>query len=478
MRTSGQILIQALVLSALAVVFIGVLVNLATFNIQSANRSYNSESAFQIAEAGIEYYRWHLAHAPQDFWDGTCDPAPCDPGPYVHDFTDKDGAVIGQFSLEITEPPTGSTLVAVLSTGRVNADPTAIRKIKTKLGIPSFAKYATAANEKMRFGAGTVVSGPIHSNDGIRFDGIANNIVTSAQASYDDPDHSGGNEFGVHTHAAPTDPLPPAAVPNRTDVFRAGRQFPVPAIDFVGITATLAQMKADAQTANGRYFASSGVLGYEIVLKANDTFDIHKVSSLVTPPSGCSQSSTGWGTWSINATTTYLVNQPFPANGIIFVEDKLWVSGAVNTARLTIASGRFPESPSTDTDIVITSDIAYTNYDGGDVLALIAQRNINVGLRSDNDLRIDAALIAKNGRVGRFYYPSACGTGYKRNFITLYGTITTNQRYGFSWICGSTYCSGYATRTITYDTNLLYGPPPSFPLTSDQYQTISWEEVK
>jgi hypothetical protein len=55
----------------------------------------------------------------------------------------------------------------------------------------------------------------------------------------------------------------------------------------------------------------------------------------------------------------------------------------------------------------------------------------------------------------------------------LYGMIGTNQRYGYAYTDGS----GYQNRDITYDANLLYGPPPSFPLTSDQYEILSWEEL-
>ncbi len=52
--------------------------------------------------------------------------------------------------------------------------------------------------------------------------------------------------------------------------------------------------------------------------------------------------------------------------------------------------------------------------------------------------------------------------------------IVTNQRYGFAYT-GET-DTGYQIRQLNYDGNLLYGPPPSFPLTSDQYTIISWEE--
>ncbi|PIR89442.1 MAG: hypothetical protein COU07_00890 [Candidatus Harrisonbacteria bacterium CG10_big_fil_rev_8_21_14_0_10_40_38] len=473
----GQILIQALVLSALAVVFIAVLINLALYSINSTFRAYNSEQAFQVAEAGIEYYRWHLAHDPTDYTNGTGQP-----GPYTLPYYDKDGEQIGEIELSV-EPLSGTTIVTLTSTGRLYSDASVSRTIQAKLGISSFAKFAVAANDTMRFGEGTEVFGPIHSNGGIRFDGIAHNIITSAVASYNDPDHSGQYDFGVHTHVDPADPLPPSPVPNRPDVFMAGRDFPVPAIDFTGIAADLAQIKTDAQT-NGAYYPDSGTHGYEIVFHPDDTYTISKATDLKRKPNGCSDqiSDNDWGIWSINATTS-VGTYPMPNNGLIFVEDFLWVSGQIDGQRITVASAKFPENPGTQTSINVNHDLLYTNYDGTDVIGLIAQNDINVGLYSEDDLRIDGAIIAKNGRVGRYYYkaPSGnqnyCGEEAYRDTITLYGMIGTNERYGFSWSCGGIYCSGYANRNLIYDANLLFGPPPGFPLTSDEYETISWEEI-
>jgi len=236
-------------------------------------------------------------------------------------------------------------------------------------------------------------------------------------------------------------------------------------------------MKTDAQT-SGRYFAGSGALGYNIVLKTDDTFDLYTVTSLVSPQSNCynSQNQSGWGTWSI-ASETLLGNYAFPANGLVFLEDNVWVEGTISSARLTIAAGRFPESSSTNANIIVNEDIRYTNYDGADVLGLIAQGNINVGLVSNDVLTIDAAIVAKNGRAGRYYYRYAfsksCSPYHQRDTINLFGMIATKERYGFAYTDGN----GYETRNIIYDGNLLYGPPPSFPLTSDQYQTISWREL-
>lgn len=477
----GSVLIQAMFFGVISVVMVGALVSWANVNIKASRVGVYREQALQIAEAGIDYYRWHLAHAATDYTDGTGVA-----GPYVHDFFDKDGIKIGTFTLEIIPPPTGFTLVKIKSTGKILADPTVSRSIQVQLAIPSFAKYAFVSNDEMRFGEGTEVYGPIHSNDGIRFDGIAHNIVTSAVASYNDPDHSGNVEFGVHTHVnAPpgsgvndafrSAEAPPSSVANRPDVFQTGRTFPVPAADFVGLTTDLSQIKSGAQSA-GRYISNSGAQGYHIIFKTNDTFDLYRVTQLATD-SGCGNDAnqTGWGIWSIKTSNgeTFVANYPIPANGLIFVEDHVWVNGQINSARVTLASGKFPDNPSTRTSITINANLLYTNYDGQDTIALIAQGNVNVGLNSADVLRIDAALVAQNGRVGRFYYASDC-TNYIRDTITLYGMLGTNLRYGFAYTDGT----GYQTRNIIYDANLLYGPPPSFPLTSDQYQTVSWQEVE
>jgi hypothetical protein len=487
----GIILSGTLVFAMISLSMIVALTSWFAVVLESSRTLVAREQAFQMAEAGVEYYRWHLAHADQDFMDGTgSDPDGQAPnGPYIHEVEDKDGNIIGQYSLLITEPPVGTTLVEVESTGTVNEFPDVSRTIKVQLAKPSFAKFAFVSDADMRFGEGTEVFGPIHSNGGIRFDGLAHNLISSSREDYDDPDHGGANEFGVHTHLSPADPLPPNAVPERLDVFESGREFPVPAVDFAGMTSNLADLKAKGQEPEGYYFSSSGKLGYKIVLKTNDTFDLYKVKKLKSvPDSSCTNvaNQDGWGTWSIKNTGNaikFLGNYDFPENGVVFLEDNVWVEGQIDEARITIAAGKFPDVPSNHRSITVNNDLKYTNYDGTDVIGLIAQGNINAGMYSQDNLRVDAALIAQNGRIGRYYYRPAynywfwnypgCAPYDSRDTIDLYGIIATNLRYGFAYTDGT----GYETRNINYDGNLLYGPPPEFPLTSDQYEPVSWEEV-
>jgi len=474
----GAILIQILVFSSLAAIMITALSNWSANDLKLGKKELRRETAFQVAEAGIEYYRWHLAASSTDFMDGTYAP-----GPYIHNYYDKDGNLLGTFSLEITPEGTGSTKVKIISTGTVVDDSNITRKIEVMLAKPSFAEYAIATDSDVYIGEGTEVFGPVHANGGVRFDGYAHNIVSSSLSSYKDPSHNlPTDEYAVHTHLDESgtvlldgaDPVPPEALPVRSDVFEVGRAFPVPEMDFDRFTKDLYNLKELAKE-NGIFLSDSGMLGYHLVLKTDDTFDIYKVSTETSLPSGCSQYGGifGWGPWSID-TETFIENQPFPANGIIFVDDHAWVDGQINGAKLTIATGRLPENQGQEKHIMVNKDLLYTSYDGTDKLGLVAQGNIIIGMTSEDDLRIDGAMVGKTDRILRYYYKEECAPYDIRNNIYLYGSLTSSDTYGFSYDDGN----GYQNITIVFDPELLYEPPPSFPLVSDEFQTVYWKEIK
>lgn len=470
----GIILLNTVIFGLIAVTIIVAITSWFGVTIKGTREVRHKEQAFHIAEAGIEYYRWHLAHAPTDFQDGTGEE-----GPYEHDFFDAEGNLIGSYSLAITPPEPGSTLVTIESTGRL-ASTTAEATIRVQLAKPSFSKYAFVANDDMRFGEGTEIFGLVHSNEGIRFDGVAHNLVTSARETYNDPDHSGGSEWAVHTHVSPTDPYPPTALPDRFDVFEAGREVGVPAIDFDGLTSDMAALKADAQ-ADGHYYGSSGRQGYHITFKTDGTYDLYRVRSQTSTPWGCNNAlgQQHWDTWSIR-NQQFMGNYDMPTNGVIFLEDHTWVDGQIDGDRVTVVVARFPDAPGQRRNIIINEDLRYTNTDGTDAIGLIAQGDINVGMESDDNLEIDAALIAQYGRVGRYYYRGSwgwfpgCAPYDTRNSIDVFGMIATNERYGFAY----TDDTGYQNRNVSYDVNLFYSAPPGFPLTSDQYEVLTWEVIE
>ncbi len=452
----GQIIILALILPILFIFAFMAMANWAASVKKMAGVSQSKDSAFAIAEAGVNYYRWHLAHSPTDYQDGTGAA-----GPYLHDYADKDGNVIGRFSLEITPPTIGSSVVTIKSTGYTLNKPDIKRNIKLQMGIPSIAKYAWVVGGDVVFGPTSEVFGLIQVNGGIQFNGIAHNLISSAKECYDDPDNN-------WTHLCD-----PSSGPNEekpgvwgTGQFLGGTAVGVSALSFIGIADDLDKIKQKANTAQGFYRGSSSPgLGYHITLKTNGTFDLRTVTSLV------SQGSCTSPKWSIQNQTA-AVNYLFPSNGLMFFEDNIWVDGALNIARLTIASARFTANPSS---ITINNDIVYTHNDGSEVLGLIAEKDINIGLLSEDDLRIDAAIIAKSGKFGRLsYFATSCGVTRYRNLLVTNGMVASFLRSGVYY--SST--NGYQNRQYNYDGNLLYGPPPSFPSTSDQYEVISWEDVR
>lgn len=485
-KNSGYLLIQVLVFSAISLVVVGGLISWAGASLKLSHRLVAREQALRLAEAGIDYYRWHLAKFPGDFKDGQTGP-----GPYVHDFKNGEGEVVGRFTLVITPPSIGSTIITIESTGESLSQPEVKRTIEVQFTKPSLSRYSFITSSDLRFDVGTEVFGFVHANGGVRFDGLAHGLVTSAAAEYQDPAHTGGPEFGVHTHLnipppnnnlvnsfRPDEASPTTPVPERPDVFMTGRAFPVSVFDFNTLTAKLTDLRTSAQT-DGLYFATSTAQGYNLILKTDGTFDLYKVTALLEPPKNKCQKDNipeqeGWGTWSVG-TQQLLGNYHFPTSGLMFFDDNVWVEGQINQARLTIVASRSVGSSLADANIIVNNNLLYTNYDAGDAIGLIAQGNVLTGITSADTLEIDAALVAKNGRVGRYYYNSNCHPYNTRTLIKVFGAVASNDRYGFSYpeTNGE---NGYQTRLMIYDANLLFASPPSFPSTSEQLQMISWRE--
>lgn len=484
LRRNGSMIAYALVImSVVSILLVSILkytTSQTTFSINRVNRA----GSFQVAEAGIFFYRWYLAHEIsgktvqqiKDFWING-NPYGVS-APYEADFRDPEGGVIGRYKIEVQAPDVNSTIVLVKSTGWTLKDPNVKRVVQARFRRPSWSESAVLANDNMRFGSGTIVSGKIHSNKGIRFDGLATNVISSALDIYDDPDHSGNNEFGVHTHVnpppasgindtfRPLEALPTSPVPARADVFQAGRQFPVPAVDFNGMLSDLNFMKTAAQFGeNGSlYFDNSGE-GRHIILQNGATFNICKVNTYSGTTNGITsyRRNSGGGTC---ATCSGLCSTSYnyPSSGVIFVEDNVWVEGTINDKKVTIVAADLVGGIK-KTMYIGMNNILYTNFDGRDILGLIGQKDVEVIRNSQNFLTVDAALLAQSGRVGMSHY------GNQKDTITVNGSIATNLRYGFAWTDGT----GYTNRNLNFDNNLLYYPPPYFP-TGTEYYIDLWEE--
>lgn len=426
----------AMMLSAIGIA----IATVALGNLRFSTHEQRSEHALQVAEAGINYYLWHLAHDATDYKDGNTTPASPPYGPYVHDYKDATGKKIGTYTLFITPPPTGSTVTTVKSVGQVDGL-NGTRTIEAKLGMPSFATYGLLTGTEVWFGSNENTSGPVHSNVGVHMDGQNSGPVTSSQATYRPNPNFGGDgttKNGVWGNGGP----------------QSQWQYPVPTVDFSKITTDLQNMVTKSQN-GGVYLPATTRQGYYLRLKANGTIDIYTVRN---------ETSNG-------IQTTFVRNQAAPANGCLYASDNVWVDGDGFTGRLTIGSGRLPDVPATNTSITITNNLRYAAKNGSVALGLIAQKDVEVAPYAPSNLEVNGALLAQKGHV---WYPN---NGPVKSVLTFYGSISSYDYWTWSWVNGSgNVISGYGANTTTYDNNLTYSPPPCYPLTNT-FSILNWREV-
>ena len=412
----GSAIAYALVIMAIVAIILVSMLSYVTSQLKFSFNRVEKESAFQIAEAGTYYYRWYLAHATdgmntqqlKNFW--TNNSTLGVPGPYETEYKDPEtGETIGTYQISLTPPSGGSTVVYITSTGWTNKAPNTKRTVQVRFRRPSWSEYIFLSNSFINFGNQAEVYGKVHSNFGIRFDGLAHNTVSSLPPTFNDSTYGGNRqEFGVHTTTNPADPGAPAypwpdgTIPNRPDIFMGGRQFPSPEVSFTGVTADLANMKSEAQAGQGRYFDDSG-LGRRIILKNDGTYDICTVNSANSQTHAISRynRTSGSGTCT-SCSGNCLSNYPIIDDGVIFVEDNTWVDGTINNKRVSVVAANLSGSGSS-ADIYIgtsNSNLRYASYDCNNMLGLVAQRDIRVLGTSPSDYIVDAALLAQSGLVG------------------------------------------------------------------------------
>ena len=251
-------------------------------------------------------------------------------------------------------------------------------------------------------------------------------------------------------------------------MFLLGKQYPVASQDFNSVLADFSYMKTQSQTSAGKYFAHvNNTYGRQIILNTNNTFTTCVVNSAdtVVLRSGYIPSNevtnykknSGGGTCS-TCSGQCATNYTIPNNGIIFVEDNVWLQGQINGNKVTVVAADLVSG--INPSIYLKNNVLYSHYDGTDILGLVAENNIEFTENSLSNLEVDGALLAQQGRVGRDYY-----NGETKTTITLRGSIGSNGRINFGYTDGT----GYVNRNLYFDNNLLYYPPPYFPTGTQLY---------
>ncbi|MEK7510655.1 MAG: hypothetical protein AAB582_00250 [Patescibacteria group bacterium] len=463
----GYLLLLGLVFGT---IFITVLGSLASFVlISNRAQTVNTERAmaFAIAEAGLEYYRWFLAHNPGDITNGTGAP-----GPYVIPYEDPESSTEGTITLDIEgNTQCGQlTSIDINSTGQAEGADVS-RTLTVRYTRPSVALYSYILNDTVWAGADRVINGPYHSNGGIRMDGTANAPVTSSLSSW-----LCTSTFGCS--------------PNQTKngVWGAGPNqtlwsFPVPQVDFAGISADFGSLKTIAQS-EGVYLPrystgnSNGAAywhGYHLIFNANGTITVRRVSATtqlnVTP---INPSDSGTDRALIQNETFYQTITPPAGCKLIFIEDNVWIEGTVSDKYTVVAanvttSGIAPNA-------YLRGNTMYQTTDGSDGLTVIAEHNILVTPDSPSTMTLNGIFIAQGGAFGRNYY-SSCNSAYEpKSSLTIRGTTVSNKRTGTKWINGCGNYAGYNNRVDAYDRQLATDPPAFTPVVSTDYQFVDWRE--
>ena len=487
-------------------------------NLDLARRNNESQKALNIAEAGVNYYLWHLSHNSTDYRDGKTTPVTPDAdlgyGPYVHEYVDDNAKNSGTYTLWVKPQGNGSTIMTVRSIGKTKTS-SITRTVEAKIGAPSFASYGLLADSALWFGNTESANGPVHSNKGIRMDGYSSDNVTSANATYIPPSNLGGNgstsRAGVWCDSSITTPVN-CNTRNKNDW-----DFPVASVDFNQVSGSLCNIKKiafAADSSTSAYATQSNACtrvptnrtaaylpqrsttgsyniarGYLIELNTNGTYNVSYVNDEL------DRNTPYTSALSLQAIAS---NIPIPTSGVIFAEDNVWIrTNPTFHGRVTIGAGRL--ATSSNAEIVIADDLVYSTKNGSDVIGLIAEDDITIApyappATGSFNFEVDAALIAQSGSVQYpLYYrtsSSRCTRGWTNSnqTFTYYGSVSTRQTWTWTWLVGNsacgeavrdstnTYVTGINHNNTQYDYNLLYAPPPEFPITST-YNILSWREV-
>ncbi len=474
----GVTTLMVIVFMSIFLLILSALTGFALEEAKYGDATLDREQALDSAEAGLEYYRWFLAHFPNNLTDGTGNP-----GPYSYTINDPEtDQPVGKASISVSANTQCGVIqsIDITSVGTSVLNPNYPRTLFARYMEPSVAGYSYLLNSNVHAGSDRNITGPYFSNGGIRMDGTNNSTVSSAVSSW-----VCSSSYGC----SPTQNNAPGVLGSGSG--SALWQYPVSSIDFNAITTGLSNLKTYAKTDGGLYFPPAGTVttnanqrGYHLIFNSNGTVDVYKVTSTIGVPAvslgGVTQTD-----YNIINTQTYLGNYALPPTcDVIFVEDRAWVEGTIK-GKVTVAAADFIDS-NYNPDAYLSGDIYYNAYDGTSGLTVIAEGNVLIPLNSPDTMEVHGIFVAENGSYGRNYYasgganavPAAYRADVERTELTTDGTVVSNGQTGTQWDCGSpsVFCSGYASRIDSYDELQALDPPPVTPAAATHYPVVDWKE--
>ena len=467
-KQAGYLIILVLVFGSIFLVIISAFIGSVVSQNQVINFRQEQQRATEIAEAGLNYYRWYLAHYPDDLTISTSSV-----------YSDPEGGPIGEFSLDVNRNTfCGSTAsIEVESTAFTYQDPSAISTISARYTRPTVAEFSFITNGGVWYGDDRVITGPVHSNQGIRMDGFHNSFVGSGQTDWTCNSSFGCNPDqtvdGVYTTTGNASP----------GLF----SYPVSPVDFAGLTLDLNDMKIRAQNNGGIFYGPTSDWGYRVIFNGNDTVTVRRVTNTSNYWAYSSEENWHTGERNVINNSSFVSNHNInPDCPLLFFEDKVWLEGVVS-GKVTLAAANL--SSGAQTNIVINDSITYSDTDSG--LLAIAEDDVDVGLEVPTDMVANGIFVAQNGRFGRNHYcswdcawwvsgnqglPSSLDPYVIRNSLTRFGSVVSNGRVGTQWTNSGVTISGFQNRNTSFDADQVENPPPLTPETSDVFIFDSWRQ--
>ncbi len=452
---------------------------------------YAREQALHIAEAGLEYYKWFLAHNPSIMTAGAGLVSP-----YTYVVEDPEGGTEGNSAVTATANLQCGVpqWIDLSAKGTADANPLFPRTVNVRYMRPSVAEYASVINANVWFSS--VSSGPVHSNGAIRMDGANDADVTSPVSTY----YCDGQSTSLGCNGV--SPNPSAGWKNGVFGLGSGSALwrwgeTVPNVSFANMALNYGTLKGYAQTSGvylpytwqGNTVGGSDQSGYHVRFNSNGTIDVWRVTSTVGVWSQHVDNLTSPATWItdyhiINNEVQILDDQAIPSGcSIIYSEAKTWIEGTV-AGKVTIVAA---DTGSFTPDIVLSGDITYLSTTGSTGLTAVAERSVLIPLNSPDIMNIRGIFVAVTGYFGRNYYTNS-GTKkvptspvdyspyVTQSTLNRFGTTVSTLRPATKWTSGGVFISGYNSGSSSYDRVLAFSPPPFTPTVSTDYKFSLWRE--
>ncbi len=483
----GYILLMVMFILAVVGVMATTMMGFVLVNSQHVQADRTRLESLEVAEAALNRYLWMIASGESCEQNGFSIPGASEDEPHTvtADLTDQEGDVVGSYTMVVAPPTPAEPLVRITVTGRSSSPVEAPRTLTATMGRPAFSEYVMLTDDPVNIGGPPTRQwwGRTHSNTQIEMGTYnINDWITCAQRTYDGNDGVYSTDSVVRNHV------------NSQQLW----DFPAARIEFDTVTADFERLRTQATNAGSAYAKvapaqQNGAHGWYIRLGPANTYQVARV----TQEYESYNYNVGGAQWGGYLRYEFTAGQngtlsppiPYPPNGVIFVNDSVWVEGTGITTRVTIAaSGQF-NSPTTTVDVNIVGDLTYAALDGTAAVGLISQRDVKIPMYAPRgvtgqqgtaypdsigncNMTIHAAMIAQTGRE---YVNRQSTSGPRRGLLTIIGSVSSFLTPSRMTISGSTY-GGFGAGANDYDPFLLHTPPPSFP-TVGSYQLLDWQEL-